>query len=215
MPSRILLSDDDAVLLASLAEQFAHEGQHDVVPALGADAAMAAVPGLPFVLAIIGQPGEHGSALAGRLRDAGLACPILLLTDDAEAESAGFETLAKPFRFAALLAKVHALTTHHAADGDVAVRIGPYTFHPSAKLLQAEGRRVRLTEKETNILKFLHASAGTVPRETLLHEVWGYGPAVATHTLETHIYRLRKKIEEDPGRAQILLTEGGGYRLCA
>ena len=80
------------------------------------------------------------------------------------------------------------------------MRIGPYTFHPSAKLLQAEGRKVRLTEKETNILKFLHASAGTVPRDILLHEVWGYGPAVATHTLETHIYRLRKKIEEDPGQ---------------
>jgi DNA-binding response OmpR family regulator len=81
--------------------------------------------------------------------------------------------------------------------------------------LQAEGRKVRLTEKETNILKFLHASAGTVPRDILLHEVWGYGPAVATHTLETHIYRLRKKIEQDPARAQILLTEGGGYRLSA
>jgi DNA-binding response OmpR family regulator len=215
MPSRILLSDDDAVLLASLAEQFAHEGLHDVVRAHGGDAALAAVQGLPFVLAIIGQPGVEGTALAGRLRDAGLSCPILLLTEGEEAEAGAFETLAKPFRFATLLARIHALTTHHAANGDAAVRIGPYTFHPSAKLLQAEGRKVRLTEKETNILKFLHASAGTVPRETLLHEVWGYGPAVATHTLETHIYRLRKKIEEDPGRAQILLTEGGGYRLCA
>ena len=125
------------------------------------------------------------------------------------------EFLARPFRFSALLARLHALSTHHAASGDAAVRIGPYTFHPSAKLLQAGARKVRLTEKETNILKFLHASAGTVPRDILLHEVWGYGPAVATHTLETHIYRLRKKIEEDPGKAQILLTEGGGYRLCA
>ena len=95
------------------------------------------------------------------------------------------------------------------------MRIGPYTFHPSAKLLQVDGRKVRLTEKETNILKFLHASSGTVPRDILLHEVWGYSPAVATHTLETHIYRLRKKIEQDPANAQILLTEGGGYRLSA
>ncbi len=125
------------------------------------------------------------------------------------------ESLAKPFRFSALLARLHALSTHHAGSGDAAVRIGPYTFHPSAKLLQAAGRKVRLTEKETNILKFLHASAGTVPRDILLHEVWGYGPAVATHTLETHIYRLRKKIEQDPAKAQILLTEGGGYRLSA
>ena len=125
------------------------------------------------------------------------------------------ESLARPFRFSALLARLHALNTHHAAADDAAVRIGPYTFHPCAKLLQADGRKVRLTEKETNILKFLHASAGTVPRDILLHEVWGYGPAVATHTLETHIYRLRKKIEQDPAKAQILLTEGGGYRLSA
>jgi DNA-binding response OmpR family regulator len=113
------------------------------------------------------------------------------------------------------LARLHALNAHHAHADDGVVRIGPYTFHPSAKLLQADGRKVRLTEKETNILKFLHASAGTVPRDILLHEVWGYSPAVATHTLETHIYRLRKKIEQDPAKAQILLTEGGGYRLSA
>ena len=142
-----------------------------------------------------------------------MGCPILLLVES-EATSA-FETLARPFRISALLARLHALNNHHAPDGDGAVRIGPYTFHPSAKLLQADGRKVRLTEKETNILKFLHASAGTVPRDILLHEVWGYSPAVATHTLETHIYRLRKKIEQDPARAQILLTEGGGYRLSA
>ncbi|MBN9588639.1 MAG: hypothetical protein BGN85_07285 [Alphaproteobacteria bacterium 64-11] len=215
MPSRILLSDDDPVLLASLAEQLAHEGLHEVVRAASIDEALDAARSTPFALAIIGQTGKGGLDLAGSLRDAGMACPILLLTDGVGPDGDGFETLAKPFRFAALLARIHALTTHHAGIGDVAVRIGPYTFHPSAKLLQTDGRKVRLTEKETNILKFLHASAGTVPREILLHEVWGYGPAVATHTLETHIYRLRKKIEEDPGRAQILLTEGGGYRLSA
>jgi DNA-binding response OmpR family regulator len=155
----------------------------------------------------------QGDQVAGTLREQGLSCPVLLLIEgDAPSTQ---ETLARPFRFSNLLARLHALNTHHAPADDVAVRIGPYTFHPSAKLLQADGRKVRLTEKETNILKFLHASAGTVPRDILLHEVWGYSPAVATHTLETHIYRLRKKIEQDPAKAQILLTEGGGYRLSA
>jgi DNA-binding response OmpR family regulator len=209
-PARILLTESDAVLRSSLAEQLQHEGYEVVAADNGGEAAHAVRNG-SFGFAIIGL--ENGDAVAAMLRQVGLSAPILLLTDG-EAQTAQ-ESLAKPFRFSALLARLHALSTHHAGDGDAAVRIGPYTFHPSAKLLQAAGRKVRLTEKETNILKFLHASAGTVPRDILLHEVWGYGPAVATHTLETHIYRLRKKIEQDPAKAQILLTEGGGYRLSA
>jgi DNA-binding response OmpR family regulator len=207
-PARILLAESDAVLRASLAEQLQHEGYEIVAAANDVDA-MAALGAAPFAFAIIGL--ENGDGLTAKLREAGLVAPVLLLGESASAQ----ENLAKPFRFSSLLARLHALSTHHAANGDAAVRIGPYTFHPSAKLLQEGARKVRLTEKETNILKFLHASAGTVPRDILLHEVWGYGPAVATHTLETHIYRLRKKIELDPAKAQILLTEGGGYRLSA
>lgn len=209
-PTRILLAESDAALRSGLAEQLQHEG-YDVAAAGNRDDALHAAQGGPFSFAIVGL--EDGDALAVSLRQAGFSAPILLLTNS-EAQTTQ-ESLTKPFRFSALLARLHALLTHHAGNGDAAVRIGPYTFHPSAKLLEAAGRKVRLTEKETNILKFLHASAGTVPRDILLHEVWGYGPAVATHTLETHIYRLRKKIEQDPAKAQILLTEGGGYRLCA
>jgi len=209
MPTRILLAESDAVLRASLAEQLEQEG-YDVVPASnGEEANGAAHEQLGF--AIIGL--ANGEQIAAALRDLGMSCPILLLADGDGTPS--HETLLRPFRFSALLARLHALNAHHSVGDEAAVRIGPYTFHPSAKLLQADGRKVRLTEKETNILKFLHGSPGTVPREILLHEVWGYSPAVATHTLETHIYRLRKKIELDPANAQILLTEGGGYRLSA
>jgi len=209
MPTRILLAESDDVLRASLAEQLEREGYDVLAAGDGAAAHNSAREQPGFV--IIGFP--DGEQLAAALRDQGLNCPILILCDgDA---SSSFETLTRPFRFSALLGRLHALNNHHAPADDAAVRIGPYTFHPSAKLLQVDGRKVRLTEKETNILKFLHASAGTVPRDILLHEVWGYSPAVATHTLETHIYRLRKKIEQDPAKAQILLTEGGGYRLCA
>jgi DNA-binding response OmpR family regulator len=209
MPTRILLAESDDVLRASLAEQLQQEGYDVVAACNGEEASAAAREALSF--AIIGL--ADGEQLAAQLREQGLTCPLLLLIEgDAPATP---ESLARPFRVSTLLARLHALNTHHAPADDVAVRIGPYTFHPSAKLLQADGRKVRLTEKETNILKFLHASSGTVPRDILLHEVWGYSPAVATHTLETHIYRLRKKIEQDPANAQILLTEGGGYRLSA
>ncbi|HET7084183.1 MAG TPA: response regulator transcription factor [Rhizomicrobium sp.] len=210
MPTRILLAESDDVLRASLAEQLEREG-YEVAAAASAEEAGAAAREQPG-FAIVGLSG--GERVAEMLRGQGLSCPIVLIVDGDASPTE--ESLTRPFRFSALLAKLHVLNNHHApADDAAAVRIGPYTFHPSAKLLQADGRKVRLTEKETNILKFLHASAGTVPRDILLHEVWGYSPAVATHTLETHIYRLRKKIEQDPAKAQILLTEGGGYRLCA
>ncbi len=93
--------------------------------------------------------------------------------------------------------------------------IGPYVFHPRSKhLATSRGGKLRLTEKETAILRFLHKAApNTVTREVLLRDVWGYNANVTTHTLETHIYRLRQKIEEDPVRAKLLITDGGGYKL--
>ena len=85
-----------------------------------------------------------------------------------------------------------------------------------SKLLVNEqtSRKIRLTEKETAILKYLYrAGDRVVGRDTLLGEVWGYNAGVTTHTLETHVYRLRQKIERDPSQAEILVTEPGGYRL--
>jgi DNA-binding response OmpR family regulator len=207
MPTRILLAESDDVLRASLGEQLENEGYDVIAVGDGEEARNAARE--PLAFAIIGL----GERVAAGLREQGLNCPMILICDGDNQTT--HPSITKPFRFSALLARLHALNTHQGAGDGAAVKIGPYTFHPSAKLLQSDNRKVRLTEKETNILKFLHASAGTVPRDILLHEVWGYGPAVATHTLETHIYRLRKKIEQDPARAQILLTEEGGYRLSA
>jgi DNA-binding response OmpR family regulator len=94
--------------------------------------------------------------------------------------------------------------------------VGPYLFRPAAKFLlePARNRKIRLTDKESNILKFLYRVAGRpVPRQVLLNEVWGYSSAVTTHTLETHVYRLRRKIEPDPARTRLLHTAAGGYRL--
>src|SRR5205085_1140798 len=121
----------------------------------------------------------------------------------------------KPFRVNELLARLRAHLRQSDLSNDAVLRIGPYNFRPSAKLMtDANGRRqVRLTEKEAAILKFLYRAGRAIGRDTLLGEVWGYNAGVTTHTLETHVYRLRRKIERDPARAEILVTEAGGYRL--
>jgi DNA-binding response OmpR family regulator len=222
-PKRVLLVDDDTMLRASLAEQFEAEGPYEVLEAGScAEGRGKAREGLyEFMVLDVGLPDGDGRALCRELREAGVTCPIVLLTaaDSDEDMIGGLQSgandyVTKPFRFAVLMARVHAHLRSHELSEDAQYRIGPYTFRPSAKLLVDEAaKKIRLTEKETNILKFLHRSGETVPRETLLHEVWGYNPAVTTHTLETHIYRLRQKIEADPSRARLLITESGGYRL--
>jgi DNA-binding response OmpR family regulator len=225
MPSAkpVLLVDDDAMLRSSLAEQLAAEGEYAPVQAgsYAEGKARAHESLYEFMILDVGLPDGDGRKLCRELRDAGVTCPIVLLTAaDSDADtieglaSGANDYVTKPFRFAVLMARVHAHLRSHGHSEDAQYRIGRYTFRPSAKLLIDEAaKKIRLTEKETNILKFLHRSGETVPRETLLHEVWGYNPAVTTHTLETHIYRLRQKIESDPGRARLLITESGGYRL--
>ncbi|MBT7648424.1 MAG: response regulator transcription factor, partial [Rhodospirillaceae bacterium] len=121
-----------------------------------------------------------------------------------------------PFKLGVLLARVRAQLRQREQSEDAVFNIGPYTFRPSAKLLihDETSQKVRLTEKEAAILKFLYRAGNkAIGREVLLDQVWGYNAGVATHTLETHIYRLRQKIEDDPSNSRLLLTEPGGYRL--
>jgi DNA-binding response OmpR family regulator len=227
MPSakRVLLVDDDAMLRSSLAEQLEQDDGFSPVEAGScAEARRLAHEGLyEFMILDVGLPDGDGRALCRQFRSEGITCPIILLTaKDSDSDiveglkSGANDHISKPFRFAVLAARIHAHLRSHEQSEEAVYRIGPYTFRPSAKLLlDPKGKKIRLTEKETNILKHLHRSGATVARETLLHEVWGYNPAVTTHTLETHIYRLRQKIESNPGEAQILVTESGGYRLEA
>jgi DNA-binding response OmpR family regulator len=222
---RVLLVDDDVMLRESLAEQLAQEdGFMPVEAGTCAEARERARDGLYDVMILdVGLPDGDGRALCREFREQGITCPIILLTaHDSDTDvieglqSGANDHVSKPFRFAVLAARIHAHLRSHEQSEEAVYRIGPYTFRPSAKLLlDPKGKKIRLTEKETNILKHLHRSGSTVARETLLHEVWGYNPAVTTHTLETHIYRLRQKIETNPGAAQILITESGGYRLVA
>jgi DNA-binding response OmpR family regulator len=223
----ILIVDDDRALRETLAEQLAVDGEFVAVEATTAAEAeeklIASDARFDAVILDIGLPDGDGRDLCARLRRHGMKVPIIMLTgaDDEQDVVRGLDAgandyIAKPFRLAELLARLRAQLRSFENSEDAVFSIGPYMFRPSAKLLQdqARNRRIRLTEKEAAILKFLYR-AGTRPvaRQVLLNEVWGYNAAVTTHTLETHIYRLRQKIEPDPSNARLLVTEGGGYRL--
>lgn len=222
---KILVIDDDDDLRESLTDQLALHEEFDTSSASSAAEGLAAAKAghVDVVLLDVGLPDMDGREACKILRKNGFKGPIIMLTaHDSEAdmilglESGANDYITKPFKFAVLLARIRAQLRQHEQSEDAVFTIGPYSFKPAAKMLIDEkGGKIRLTEKETSILKYLYrAGERVVSREVLLHEVWGYNAGVTTHTLETHIYRLRQKIEKDPSNAVLLITETGGYRLA-
>ena len=221
---KVLLIDDDEDLREALSEQLLMTEDFDVHEGNSGAAALEKVKQQSYDLVVldVGLPDTDGRELCRLIRKQGVKCPIVMLTGhDTDSDTilgldAGAnDYITKPFKFPVLLARMRAQLRQHEQSEDAIFTLGPYTFKPSIKILvTADDKKIRLTEKETNILKFLYrATEDVVPRDILLHEVWGYNAGVTTHTLETHIYRLRQKIEPDPGKASILITENGGYRL--
>ncbi len=227
---RLLIVDDDDMLREELVEQFALYKEFDVIAVGTAGAGIKATEDGTFdlILLDIDLPDMLGTEACQLMRTAGVASPIVMLTaNDGDMNeilglnSGANDYVTKPFKFAVLLARLRAHLRSFEQSEDAIFQVGPYEFAPAYKKLTpptVEGekppRDIRLTEKETNILKYLYRAGGKpVGREELLHEVWGYNSGVTTHTLETHVYRLRQKIEPQKGVATILVTEPGGYRL--
>lgn len=240
---RILIIDDDELLSQMLCEQLTDLGGYQCVAALSGEAGIDAVFAGHFDLVMLDLelPGIGGHGVCRELRARGMMAPIVMLTAD-DSESATIDGLdagatdyvTKPFKLGVLLARIRAHIRQFEHSEDAVLSIGPFAFRPGAKTLTAQDggdepvHPVRLTDKEAQILKYLYMHAqsgahdgphdgsgnGAVGRDELLGEVWGYNAAVTTHTLETHVYRLRQKIERDPAHAEILLTEPGGYRLA-
>ncbi len=221
---KIVIIDDDDDLRETLHEQFALHDEFAVTSLSNAIEGVKYVKNelVDMVLLDINMPDLDGREACKIMRRNGYKGPVIMLTaQDSEADtilgldSGANDYVTKPFRFGVLLARMRAHLRQHEQSEDAVFKIGPYTFKPSAKvLLREDDRKIRLTEKETSILKYLYRSGeAVVGRDVLLHEVWGYNAGVTTHTLETHIYRLRQKIEIDPSHAEILVTETGGYKL--
>jgi DNA-binding response OmpR family regulator len=220
----ILIIDDDEELRGALAEQLQlHEEFQAAEAETAGEGVRAAREQRPdLILLDVDLPDMDGREACRLMRKGGVSAPIVMLTaadSDSDTilglDAGANDYVTKPFRFGVLLARIRAQLRSHEASEDAYFRIGPYEFRPSAKVLvDDKGKKIRLTEKETNILKYLYrAGEKPVSREELLTEVWGYNAGVTTHTLETHVYRLRQKIEPDPANATILLTQAGGYRL--
>ncbi len=222
---KILLVEDDEALRTSLSEQLRlHEEFETHIATTGAEALDAYKMGhFDLIILDVGLPDMDGREVCRLLRRGGVRAPILMLAGaDTEADtilgldSGANDYITKPFKFGVLLARIRSQLRRHERSEDAVFTIGPYTFRPAAKSLTDDdtGKKVRLTEKEAAFLKFLiRAGDQVIGRDVLLNEVWGYNPGVTTHTLETHVYRLRQKIERDPSNAELLVTEAGGYRL--
>ena len=221
---KILIVDDDDILRETLREQFS---LHDEFIITDVGSAIAGVQQCKadiydLIILDVNMPDMDGREACKIMRKNGYKGPVIMLTaQDSDSDtilgldSGANDYVTKPFRFGVLLARIRAHLRQHEQSEDAVFKIGPYTFRPSAKILvQEDDKKIRLTEKETSILKFLfRAGEQVVTRDVLLHEVWGYNAGVTTHTLETHIYRLRQKIERDPSHGELLVTETGGYKL--
>ena len=222
---RVLIIDDDAELRRELADLLHLHEQLDVREAPDGRSGLekAGEGHVDLVLLDVGLPDSDGRDLCRLMRKKGVKAPIIMLTaadTDADAilglDSGANDYVAKPFRLPLLLARIRAQLRQFEQSDDASFPVGPYSFRPAVKMLvdEARQRKVHLTEKETAIVKFLYRVGDRpVPRDQLLDEVWGYNAAVTTHTLETHIYRLRQKIEPSPEQPSLLVTEPGGYRL--
>lgn len=220
----LLLIDDDDELRGALSEQFELYDEYKVLQAPNATEGvkLATSERIDLILLDVDMPDMDGREACKLMRAKDVRAPIVMLTgQDGDADTilgldAGAnDYVTKPFKFSVLLARVRAHLRSFEQSEDATFQIGPYEFRPSMKLLTTpDEKKVRLTEKETNILKYLYRAGGkSVARDELLSEVWGYNANVTTHTLETHVYRLRQKIEPDPANARLLLTDTGGYRL--
>ncbi|GIK82747.1 MAG: DNA-binding response regulator [Alphaproteobacteria bacterium] len=220
----ILIVEDDTDLREALVEQLSLYEEFQISSETSATRGVqvARTSHVDLLLMDVGLPDMDGREAVKLLRKGGFKAPIIMLTGhdtDSDTilglEAGANDYVTKPFRFAVLLARIRAQLRTHEQSEDAIFSIGPYTFKPAQKMMiEAGGGKVRLTEKETAIIKYLYrAEQRVIGRDELLEQVWGYNSGVTTHTLETHIYRLRQKIEKDPSNASLLVTEGGGYKL--
>ena len=228
MPGRqqILVVDDDIELCRLLAQDLENDGQFVVTSAhtiAEAEEKRSAHDGaFDVILLDVGLPDGDGRDFCANLRRCGVEMPIVMLSglategDVVRGLSSGAnDYIAKPFRIAVLMARLRSQLRTFENSVHLTIGIGRYTFQPSERVLRDPGRhRIVLTDKETSILRLLCKTPGeAVLRRTLLTKVWGYNDQVSTHTVESHIYRLRQKMEANPSVPCLIRSHPGAYAI--
>ena len=222
---RVLVLDDDAEFREFVAGKLQAAGFSPAKAATVAEAEEQVLRGRGRFEALILDvtlPDGDGRDLCARLRASGLRVPVIMLTgSDAEEDivrgldAGANDYVAKPCSAAVLAARLRTQLRLHENSMDAVFDLGPWKFYPAQRLLRDDrGVKVWLTEKEVAILRYMQRNGGGASKRALLADVWGHDPAGSSHTLETHIYRLRQKIEADPSEARLLLTAKDGYQLA-
>ena len=221
-----MLIDDDDMVRQVLRQQFEQEGVLAIHEAGDAQTALDTIDDFApdMLLLDVQLPDGNGFDICRKLRNRGFDKPILMLTgQDSEddivqgLEAGANDYIAKPMRMGELLARMKTHLRQHKLTDDARFQIHGLDFVPSQKTMSSRetGAKIILTEKETMILKMLNKNApDTVSREVLLSEIWGFQKGLTTHTLETHIYRLRQKLTRLT-EASIIATAQDGYYLIA
>jgi DNA-binding response OmpR family regulator len=222
---RLLIFDEDPIFINILSEQLKIHEEIHIVCAHSIEEALKQAKENIFDVILLNSSLSSSSVerLCKQLRRNEIFSPIIIITfsnknvgNIIQQEQCANDYIFKPFRLDTLLTRLRFYFRQQEKEEDAEFIIGPYTFQPSNKVLlnNEDFNTIYLTDKETEILKYLYKATDYVTsRDVLLDKVWGYNEGVTTHTLETHIYRLRQKIEIETSNSKILITEIGGYRL--
>ena len=224
MKKKILFFEPNAVLRTALLDQIILNKNFDVIQSKSLHDVESHIEQSPVDLLIMGEDvGPHSlSLLLKFIKEINFTNKILFIKDGDSGEISSFEgftnshhVIEKPFRIQFFIKKIDFVLAKISGSSDVSYRIGPFVFFPEKKVIKFDDQtNIELTEKEVSILKCLLSNGEEpVDRKKLLKQVWNYNLDVTTHTLESHIYRLRQKLETDPSIPRLIISEGGGFKI--
>jgi len=227
MPAKILVVEDEAGLIVALKDRLRKEG-YLVSVAKNGVAGFERATNEKFDLIILDLmlPGKDGLAICQKLRQKGFDTPILMLTARRQTmdKVAGLRTgaddyVTKPFQMAELLARIESLLRRSTQATTVMgnhYQFGSVHIDTRRVEVSRDGAPVALSAREFQLLRyFVEHRGATLSREELLREVWGYGVAPSTRTVDVHVAWLRQKLERDPKNPKWILTVVGlGYKFA-